>query len=161
VFFLGRFEGPGPVYVHAVVDGFSSYAFATLSTITRIGPAIEALQNRALPFFMEHRIAIRSVLSGTLSEIDRETLDAYSRSRCIEHRPRDGSLGFIERFRRTAITEFLRRPFVRRLSRAGLPRLQREFDDWLVCYNEERPHEGYRNYGVTPESVVTQACKRD
>ena len=146
---------------HAIVDGFSSYAFANLSTITRIGPAIEALQNQALPFFTEHRIAIRSVLSGRLSEIDRETLDAYSRGRRIEHRPRDGSLGFIERFRRTAISEFLRRPFVRRLSRAGLARLQREFDDWLTSYNEERPHEGYPNYGATPRSVITQACKRD
>ena len=150
VFFLGRFEGPGPVYVHAIVDGFSSYAFAILSTITRIGPAIEALQDQALPFFSEHRIAVRSVLSGRLSETDREAMDAYSRGRRIEHRPRDGSLGFIERFRRTAINEFLRRPFVRRLSRAGLPRLQRELDDWLASYNEERPHEGYPNYGATP-----------
>jgi len=158
MFFLGRFEGLGPVYVHPVVDGFSSYAFAKLSTITRIGPAIEALQEQALPFFSEHRIAIRSVLSGRLSESDRKALDVYSRDRRIEHRPRDGSLGFIERFRRTAINEFLRRPFVRRLSRAGLSRLQREFDDWLASYNEERPHEGYPNYGATPRSVMMQAC---
>jgi hypothetical protein len=160
VFFLGRFEGPGAVYAHAIVDNFSSYAFAILSTITRIGPVIEALQNQALPFFSELRIAIRSVSSGRLSVTDWETLDAYSRGRHIEHRPRDGSLGFIERFRRTAINEFLRRPFVQRFSRAGLARLQREFDDWLVSYNEGRPHEGYPNYGATPRSVITQACKR-
>src|SRR5262245_47797812 len=72
-FFLGRFEGPGPVYVHAVVDGVSSYAFANLYTTTRVGPAIEALENQALPFFSEHRIAVRSVLGGRLSESDRET----------------------------------------------------------------------------------------
>jgi transposase InsO family protein len=160
VFFLGRFEGPGAVYVHAIVDGFSSYAFANLSTITRIGPAIEALQDQTLPFFAEHRVAIRSVLSGRLSESDGVALDAYSGGRRIEHRPRDGSLGFIERFRRIAVNEFLRRPFVRRLSRAGLPRLQREFDDWLASYNEERPQEGYPNYGAIPRSIITQACKR-
>jgi transposase-like protein len=158
VFFLGRFEGPGPVYVHAVVDGFSSYTFALLSTITRIGPAIEALQEHTLPFFSGHRIAARSVLSGRLSESDREALDAYSRDQCIEHRPRDGSLGFIERFRRIAVNEFLRRPFVRRLSRAGLASLQREFDKWLASYNEERSHEGYPNYGATPRSVIMRTC---
>jgi transposase-like protein len=160
-FFLGRFEGPGPVYVHAVVDGCSSYAFANLSTNPRIGPAIEALQNQALAFFSEHRIAVRSVLTGRLSEMEREALDAYSRARHIEHCSRDGSLGFIERFRRTAISEFLRRPFVRLLPRAGLPRLQREFLDWLASYNEERPQEGYPNYGATPRSIVMQPCKRD
>jgi transposase-like protein len=159
-FFLGRFEGLGSVYVHAIVDGFSSYAFATLSAITRVGPSIEALQSQVLPFFSEHRIAVRSVLSGRLSETDREALDAYSRGNRIEHRPRDGSLGFIERFRRTAVSEFLRRPFARRLSRAGLARLQREFDDWLVSYNEVRSHEGYPNYGATPRSIIMEACKR-
>ncbi len=157
-FFLGRFEGPGPVYVHAVVDGFSSYAFANLSTTPRI--AVEGLETKALPFFSEHRIAVRCVMSGRLSGTDRETLDACSRGRQIEHRPRDGSLGFIERFRRIAVSEFLRRPFVRRLSRAGLARLQREFDDWLASYNEERPHEGYPNYGATPRSIIMQARAR-
>jgi transposase InsO family protein len=159
-FFLGRFEGPGAVYAHAAVDSFSSYAFAILSTITRIGPAIEALQHQALPFFSEHGIAVRTVVSGRLSETEREALDAYSRAGRIEHRPRDGSLGFIERFRRTAINEFLRRPFVQRFSRVGLARLQREFDEWLTSYNEERRHEGYPNYGATPWSVITQARKR-
>ncbi len=159
-FFLGRFEGPGAIYAHAVVDGFSSYAFANLSTITRIGPALEALQNEAMPFFSEHGIAVRTVVSGRLSETDRGTLGAYLRAVCIEHRPNDGSLGFIERFRRIAISEFLRRPFVQRFSRVGLARLQREFDDWLTSYNEARPHEGYPNYGATPWSVITQACKR-
>jgi transposase-like protein len=159
-FFLGRFEGPAPVYADAVIDVCSSYAFANLSTITRIGPAIEALQSQALPFFSEHGIAVRTVVSGRLSETDREMLGAYLRAACIEHRPTEGSLGFIERFRRAAVSEFLRRPFVQRFSRVGLARLQREFYDWLTSYNEARPHEGYPNYGATPWSVITQACKR-
>jgi transposase InsO family protein len=159
-FFLGRFEGLGAVYAHAVVDGFSSCAFANLSTITRIGSALEALQNEAMPFFSEHGIVVRSVVSGRLSETDRETLGACLRAVGIEHRLSDGSLGFIERFRRIAIAEFLRRPFVQRFSRVGLARLQREFDDWLTSYNEARPHEGYPNYGATPCSAIAQACKR-
>jgi transposase InsO family protein len=155
-FFLGRFEGLGPIYVHAVVDGFSSYAFGVLATTTRVEPTLASLRDQALPFFARKQITVEAVLTAKISDPSRLMLSKNLSSEGIYHRVSDADAanGFLERFRRIAIAEFLRRPFARRGARAGVARLQGEFDDWLVSYNERRRHEGYRNYGATPAEAI-------
>lgn len=34
--------------------------------------------------------------------------------------------------------------------------LQEDLDGWLVYYNRERPHQGYRNMGRRPYDTITQ-----
>jgi len=161
-FFLCRFEGLGPIYVHAVVDGFSSYAFGVLATTTRIEPAIGSLRDQALPFFARKQITVEAVLTAKISDPSRSMLSKYLSSAGIHHRvsEADAANGFLERFRRIAIAELLHSLFARRIARAGIARLQREFDDWLVSYNERRRHEGYRNYGATPAEAIENASSR-
>lgn len=160
-FFLGRFEGVGSVYVHALIDGYSSYAFAAVALSSGIEPTLAVLEGQALPFFAAKRIGVEAVLTGALGEASRHALRKRLSSRGVEHRVCEAgrSNGFVERFRRIAVAEFLRRPFVRGSSRAGLPRLQRELDDWLVSYNVTRRHDGYPNYGASPHSIATQEGK--
>jgi transposase InsO family protein len=61
--------------------------------------------------------------------------------------------GFVERFHRTAKDEFfaiaLRETFYE-----SVEALQTDFDRWLVHYNTERPHQGYRNLGKRPMDTV-------
>jgi transposase InsO family protein len=160
-FFLGRFEGLGPIYVHAVVDGFSSYAFGVIATTTRIEPTLSAVRDQALPFFARKQITVASVLTARISEPSRLMFSQYLSGEGIRHwvSDTDGANGFLERFRRVATVEFLRSLFERRNARAGIARLQRAFDDWLVVYNQQRPHEGYRNYGATPSKVIENALR--
>lgn len=54
--------------------------------------------------------------------------------------------GFVERFNRTALDEFFRKAF-REKFYESVEALQADFDAWLVHYNNERPHCGYRNMG--------------
>lgn len=79
--------------------------------------------------------------------------------RDIEHRTRVGRLqtnGFVEGFHGTALHEFFRLTFRQSFYESVEALQQADFDVWLVHYNTERPHLGYRNQGRTPWQTVQQ-----
>jgi transposase InsO family protein len=55
----------------------------------------------------------------------------------------------VERFDRTVLDEFFRKAFREELYES-VEVLQRDLDEWLIYYNRERPHQGYRNMGRRP-----------
>lgn len=57
--------------------------------------------------------------------------------------------GFVERFNRTVLDEFFRTAFREKLYES-VEVLQGDLEEWLVYYNQERPHQGYRNMGRRP-----------
>src|SRR5215203_4803781 len=50
-FFVGHLKGVGKVYLHAVVDTYSSYAFGFLHVSKQPEAAVAVLHNEALPFY--------------------------------------------------------------------------------------------------------------
>jgi hypothetical protein len=80
-------------------------------------------------------------------------LDLYD----IEHRrtkvatPRTN--GFVERFNKTVLDEFIRETF-RDKHYLSVEELQVDLDKWLDYYNNERPHRGYRNMGRRPIETI-------
>jgi transposase InsO family protein len=68
----------------------------------------------------------------------------------IEHRRtqvrRPQTNGFVERFNRTVLDEFVEA--FRETFFESVEALQQDLDWWLVHYNTERPHQGYRNRDV-------------
>ncbi len=63
--------------------------------------------------------------------------------------------GFVERFHRTVLDEFFRQAFRTRLF-LSVEELQHDLDAWLLYYNAERPHQGYRNMGRRPLDTVNE-----
>lgn len=61
--------------------------------------------------------------------------------------------GSIERFNRTVLDEFFRIVF-RTTFYESVETLQADFDAWLETYNNERPHQGYRNMGRRPIETI-------
>lgn len=61
--------------------------------------------------------------------------------------------GFVERFNRTILDEFFRIA-VRDSFYETVEALQKNLDAWLLHYNTERPHQGYRNRGKRPLDTV-------
>ena len=57
--------------------------------------------------------------------------------------------GICERFHKTILGEFYQVAFRKKIY-CSLEELQADLDDWLVKYNEERPHQGKRCQGRTP-----------
>lgn len=155
-FFVGYLKGIGKVYLHAVVDTYSSYAFGFLYNGKQSECAATVLHNDVLPFYAQHNLKINAVLTDNGPEFcgtPQHPFEMYLALNEIEHRrtkvrtPKTN--GFIERFNRTVLDEFFRVKF-REKFYERVEALQTDLDDWLLHYNTERPHRGYRNQGRTP-----------
>ena len=77
----------------------------------------------------------------------------------IEHRRtrvrKPQTNGFVERFNRTVLDEFFRTAF-RTKFYESVEALQSDLDAWLTYYNNERPHQGYRNRGKRPTDTINE-----
>jgi transposase InsO family protein len=159
-FFVGHMKGVGKVYLQAVVDTFGSHAFGLLTTSKQPETAALLLHNDVLPFYDERGITISALLTDNGREFcgtEAHPYELYLSLNDIEHRRtqvrRPQTNGFVERFNRTVLDEFFRQAFRERFYET-LESLQADLDAWLVYYNTERPHQGYRNRGRRPIETV-------
>jgi transposase InsO family protein len=162
-FMVGTLKGVGRVYLQAVVDTYSSYAFAKLYTSKLAETTADLLYDRVLPFYESHGLEVEHILTDNGREYcGRPMMHPYQiflELNDIRHRrtkvatPRTN--GFVERFNRTVLDEFFREAF-RKKFYASLEELQEDLDTWLAYYNTERPHRGYRNMGRRPMETFEQ-----
>ena len=160
-FFVGSFKGVGKVYLHTVVDTFGSYAFGVLGTSKQPEWAVSVLYNDVFPFYDDKQIKVAAILTDNGREFcGREMQHPYElflSMSDIQHRrtkvrsPQTN--GFVERFHRTVLDEFFRVK-LRTTFYESVEALQHDLDEWLTFYNEERPHQGYRNMGRKPLETV-------
>jgi transposase InsO family protein len=159
-FFVGHLKGVGKVYLQAVVDTCSSYAFGLLATSKQPETAALLLHNDVLPFYREKEIEISAMLTDNGREFcgtEAHPYELYLALNDIEHRRTQvrhpQTNGFVERFNRTVLDEFFRGAF-REHFYESVEALQEDLDRWLVHYNTERPHQGYRNQGRRPIETI-------
>lgn len=159
-FYVGQLKGVGKVYLHAVVDTYGSYAFGFLHTTKRPEAAVAVLHNDALPFYQEKGLSVEAIITDNGREFcGKEThpYEIYLDLNDIEHRRtkvrRPQTNGFVERFNNTVLNEFFRTAFRTKLYES-VEVLQEDLDAWLVHYNTERTHQGYRNMGRRPIDTI-------
>ena len=166
-FFVGSLKGVGKVYLHAVVDTFGSYAFGFLHVSKQPEAAVAVLHNDVLPFYRNLDLPVKAVLTDNGREFcgtDRHPYELYLDLNGIEHRrtkvktPKTN--GFVERFNGTVLDEFFRVK-MRETFYASVEAMQDNLDAWLVHYNTERPHLGYRNMGRRPWETVSKFISQE
>ncbi|BAQ71307.1 integrase, catalytic region [Rhodovulum sulfidophilum] len=159
-FFVGTLKGIGKVYLHAVVDTFGSYAFGFLHISKQPEAAVAVLHNDVLPFYRALDLPVKAVLTDNGREFcgtEKHPYELYLDLNAIEHRrtkvrtPKTN--GFVEQFNGTVLEEFFRVK-MRETFYETVEALQADLDAWLVHYNTERPHMGYRNMGRRPIETV-------
>jgi transposase InsO family protein len=164
-FYVGQLKGVGKVYLQAVVDTYGSYAFAYLHTAKVPEHAALVLHNDVLPQYRQWGLTVGAVLTDNGREYcgtESHPYEVYLALNDLQHRrtkvksPRTN--GFVERFNRTILDEFLRPAFRQRFY-TSVKALQKDLDQWLKFYNHERPHQGYRNQGKRPIDTVQQFVK--
>jgi len=162
VFYVGQLKGVGKVYLHTVVDTYGSLAFGFLHTSKQPEAAVAVLHNDAVPFYRAREIPVMKVLTDNGREFcgtDTHPYELYLSLSDIRHKrtrvSRPQTNGFVERFHRTILDEFFRLAFRTKLFQS-VSELQADLDAWLVYYNRERPHQGYRNLGRRPLDTVNE-----
>jgi transposase InsO family protein len=159
-FYVGQLKGVGKVYLHAVVDTYGSYAFGFLHTSKQPAAAVAVLHNDALPFYQERDLKVEAIITDNGREFcgkDTHPYELYLELNDIEHRRtkvrHPQTNGFVERFNKTVLDEFFRTAFRTKLYESvGV--LQEDLDAWLLHYNTERTHQGYRNMGRRPIDTI-------
>lgn len=159
-YLVGSFKGVGKVYLHSVVDTYSSYAFGFLYAGRVPEAAVAVLHNDVLPFYQERGIPVGAVLTDNGREFcgtPTHPFELYLALNDLEHRrtrvrsPQTN--GFVERFHGTVQSEFFQ-PTLRQRFYPTPEDLQVDLDAWLIHYNTERPHRGYRNRGKRPMDTI-------
>ena len=163
-FMVGTIKGVGRIYLQAVVDTYGSYAFGKLYTSKLPETAVDVLYDRVLPFYRDQGLSVEHILTDNGREYCGKPMihpyQIFLEFNDIKHRrtkvatPRTN--GFVERFNRTVLDEFFRETF-RSKFYASVEQLQKDLDQWLDYYNNQRPHRGYRNMGRRPIETIEEA----
>jgi transposase InsO family protein len=167
-YFVGTIKGVGRIYMQSVVDAFCSLGFAKLYLSKVPMTAVDVLDDRVLPFYEEHGVAIGHLLTDNGREYCGRELqhpfELYLAINEIEHRRTQvhspQTNGFCERFHRTLKEEFFSIAF-RKNFYETLDQLQIDLDRYMQFYNRERSHQGYRTKGRTPSRAFLEGAEQD
>ena len=163
-FYVGNMKGVGRIYQQTFVDTYSKVTFAKLYDRKTPITAADLLNDRVLPFFEEQGVSLLRVLTDRGTEYcgnpERHEYELYLAVEDIDHsRTKTKSPqtnGIVERFHKTALNEFYRIAFRKKLYRS-IDELQTDLDAWLAEFNLNRPHQGRWCFGKTPMQTFLDA----
>lgn len=156
-FYVGTMKGVGRIYQQTFVDTYSKVAFAKLYTTKTPITSADLLNDKVLPFFVDHELPLLRILTDRGTEycgkVEHHDYQLYLAVNDIDHTKTKAKSpqtnGICERFHKTVLQEFYQVTFRKKLY-TDLNELQNDLDEWLDYYNNERTHQGKMCCGRTP-----------
>ena len=163
-YYVGNIKGVGRIYQQTFIDTYSRVAFAKLYESKHAITSADLLNDRVLPFFEEQQIPLLRILTDRGTEYkgkpEHHEYELYLQIEGIEHSKTQvrhpQSNGICERLHRTMQEEFYAVAFRKKLY-DNLEDLQRDLDEWMKYYNQERVHSGRYCYGKTPMQTFKES----
>jgi transposase InsO family protein len=165
-FYVGNLKGVGRIYQQTFVDTYSKVAFAKLYTSKTPITSADILNDRVLPFFSQHDFPMLRILTDRGTEycgrMDQHDYQLYLAINDIDHTKTKAQSpqtnGICERFHKTILQEFYQVTFRKKLY-VTLDELQKDLDEWIKYYNNERTHQGKMCCGRTPLETLLDGKK--
>lgn len=156
-FYVGNLKGVGRIYQQTFVDTYSKVAFAKLYTTKTPITAADILNDRVLPYFERNDLPMLRILTDRGTEycgrVEQHDYQLYLAINDIDHTKTKAmspqTNGICERFHKTILNEFYQITFRKKLY-DSLEALQKDLDEWVVYYNNDRTHQGKMCCGRTP-----------
>ena len=163
-YYVGTIKGVGRIYQQTFIDTYSRVAFAKLYTSKHAITSADVLNDRVLPFFDEQQIPLLRVLTDRGTEFngrpENHEYELYLQIENIDHSKtkvrHPQSNGICERLHRTMQDEFYAITFRKKLYQ-DLEHLQADLDEWILYYNQQRPHSGRYCFGKTPMQTFNES----
>ena len=160
-FYVGNLKGVGRIYQQTFVDTYSKVAFAKLYTTKTPITAADVLNDKVLPFFEQHQLPMLRILTDRGTEycgrVDHHDYQLYLAINDIDHTKTKAmspqTNGICERFHKTILNEFYQITFRKKLY-STMEALQKDLDDWIKSYNNDRTHQGKMCCGRTPMETL-------
>ncbi len=161
-FYVGTLKGVGRIYQQTFVDTYSKVAFAKLYTTKTPITSADILNDKVLPFFEQQQLPMLRILTDRGTEycgkIEQHDYQLYLAINNIEHTKTKAQSpqtnGICERFHKTILQEFYQVTFRKKIYN-DIEELQKDLDEWLHYYNNERTHQGKMCCGRTPMLTLT------
>jgi transposase InsO family protein len=156
-YYVGNIKGVGRIYQQTFIDTYSKVAIAKLYDRKNAITAADTVNDSVLPFFEEHQIPLLRMLTDRGTEYcgkaQYHEYELYLQIEGIDHTKTKArspqTNGICERFHRTIQDEFYAIAFRKKLY-ASIDEMQKDLDQWIYTYNNERTHSGKYCYGKTP-----------
>ena len=150
-------KGVGRIYQQTFIDTYCKVAMVKLYDRRNALVSADTLNDRVLPFYEEHGIALLRILTDRGTEFcgnrENHEYELYLAVENIDHTKTKARTpqtnGICERFQSTILNEFYQVAFRKKVYQS-LEELQADADEWVRQYNEDRPHSGKYCYGKTP-----------
>lgn len=148
-FYVGNLKGVGRIYQQTFIDTYSKVAFTKLYTTKTPITAADMLNDKVLPMLR--------ILTDRGTEycgrVDHHDYQLYLAINDIDHTKTKAmspqTNGICERFHKTILNEFYQITFRKKLY-STMEELQKDLDDWMDSYNNNRTHQGKVCCGRTP-----------
>jgi hypothetical protein len=163
-YYVGNIKGVGRIYQQTFIDTYSKVATAKLYDRKNAITAADTLNDVVLPFFEEHQIPLLRILTDRGTEYcgkpEYHEFELYLQIEGIDHSKTKArspqTNGICERFHRTIQEEFYAVAFRKKLY-SSIEELQKDLDEWLNYYNNERTHSGKYCFGKTPMQTFAES----
>ena len=160
-FYVGNLKGVGRIYQQTYVDTYSKVAHCKLYTNKVPITAADLLNDRVLPFYVGHDLPVLRILTDRGTEycgkVEQHDYQLYLAINDIDHTRTKAmppqTNGICERFHKTILQEFYQVTFRKKLY-MDLATLQKDLDDWLYYYNNQRTHQGKMCNGRMPMDTL-------
>ena len=160
-FYVGNLKGVGRIYQQTFIDTYSKIAFAKLYTTKTPITAADLLNDRVLPYFEKYELPMLRILTDRGTEycgrVDQHDYQLYLAINDIDHSKTKAmspqTNGICERFHKTILNEFYQITFRKKLY-SNMEELQKDLDEWIHYYNNERTHQGKMCCGRTPMETL-------
>ncbi len=160
-FYVGNLKGVGRIYQQTYVDTYSKVAHCKLYTTKTPITAADLLNDKVLPFYESQHLPVLRILTDRGTEycgkVEHHDYQLYLAINDIDHTKTKAmspqTNGICERFHKTILNEFYQVTFRKKLYQT-LEELQKDLDEWLSYYNNERTHQGKMCKGRTPVDTL-------
>jgi transposase InsO family protein len=156
-YYIGYIKGVGKLYQQTFIDTYTRVALVKVYDRKNALVAAEMLNDKVLPFYAEQQVDLLRILTDRGTEYcgarEHHEYQLYLSIEDIDHTKTKAKSpqtnGICERFHRTMQEEFYAIAFRKKMYSA-LEELQKDIDQWLHFYNNERAHSGRYCFGKTP-----------
>ena len=160
-FYVGNLKGVGRIYQQTFIDTYSKVVHCKLYTTKTPITAADLLNDKVLPFYTSQNLPMLRILTDRGTEycgkVEQHDYQLYLAINDIDHTKTKAmspqTNGICERFHKTILQEFYQVTFRKKLY-ADMETLQKDLDDWLNYYNNERTHQGKVCNGRTPMETL-------
>ena len=160
-FYVGTLEGVGRIYQQTYVDTYAKTAQAKLYTTKTPITAADMPNDKVLPFFEENELPVLRILTDRGTEYcgraEYHDYQLFLAINYIEHTKTKvkspQTNGICERFHKTILQEFYQVTFRKKIYET-IDELQKDLDEWINYYNNDRTHQGKVCCGRTPMETL-------